>query len=72
MTSLVRIILASQSPRRRQLLEESGYRFDVLPPHESAESADAAPGDPAELVELLARRKAADVARQVPAGIVIG
>jgi len=32
------IILASQSPRRRALLAEAGYEFEVCPPAEEAES----------------------------------
>ena len=32
-----RLILASQSPRRRELLAEAGYEFDIIQPSESAE-----------------------------------
>ena len=32
------IILASQSPRRRALLAEAGYEFEVCSPPEEAES----------------------------------
>ena len=67
-----RLILASSSPRRRELLTEAGYLFDVLPPHESAESGQRAGESPTELVARMARQKAADVAQRVPAGIVIG
>jgi septum formation protein len=67
-----RLILASQSPRRRQLLEEAGFRFEVLAPSDSAETDEPAAGSPQELVTRLAWRKAADVARRVPDGIVIG
>ena len=38
----LKLILASRSPRRRQLLTEAGYRFEVHPP---AENADPAPAD---------------------------
>jgi septum formation protein len=66
------LILASRSPRRRELLAEAGYRFEVYPPDESAES-DACPGrTPAETVAELAYRKAADVAGRVGSGVVIG
>jgi septum formation protein len=71
MTLPPRLILASQSPRRGQLLEEAGYRFEVLPPSDSAETGDFAAGSPQELVMQLAWRKAADVARRVPEGSVI-
>lgn len=66
-----RLILASQSPRRRELLRRAGYCFDVIPPVDVDESAR--PGEsPEELVARLARRKAADVARRVDRGVVLG
>jgi len=67
-----RLILASNSPRRRQLLTEAGYKFDVIPPHESAECGVCASESPPELVARLAQQKAADVAHHVSDGIVIG
>jgi nucleoside triphosphate pyrophosphatase len=67
-----RLILASNSPRRRQLLVEAGYKFDIIPPHESAEDDGQADESPAELVARLATQKAEDVARRVSDGIVIG
>jgi septum formation protein len=67
------LILASQSPRRRQLLEEAGYSFTVIQPHDSAETSVDVDGlGAAELVARLAQRKAADVARSVPTGIIVG
>lgn len=66
-----RLILASQSPRRRELLTEAGYTFEVLVPDESAESGACAGETPADLVARLARQKAADVARRVDRGIVL-
>lgn len=50
------MILASQSPRRKQLLEELGYELTVMPADidESPREGEA----PAELVERLARQKA--------------
>lgn len=71
MTS-TRIILASSSPRRRQLLEAAGYAFDVIPPSDSAEDGPYDRESPPELVARLARQKAADVARRVSSGVVIG
>lgn len=67
-----RLILASSSPRRRELLTQAGFLFDVIPPHESAESGEWAGESPTDLVTRMARQKAADVAQRVPAGIVIG
>jgi len=67
-----RLILASSSPRRRQLLTQAGYHFDVIPPHEGAECGLCASESPPELVARLAIQKAADVARRVDRAIVIG
>jgi septum formation protein len=67
-----RLILASSSPRRRELLEESGYTFEVCIPDRAAED-DARPHEsPAVLVTRLARQKARDVAQRIEKGIVIG
>ena len=54
------IILASQSPRRRELLARMGLTFSVVSPRvdEDAFHAD----DPVELVKLLSREKALQVA----------
>jgi septum formation protein len=67
-----RLILASSSPRRRQLLDEWGYTFDVIEPHPAAECGVCSRETPPELVARLARQKAADVAVRVEQGIVIG
>jgi septum formation protein len=61
----MRLILASQSPRRYQLLEEAGYQFEVVAPSENAESGEP-DGDPISVyVTRLAVQKAADVAARV-------
>ena len=52
------LILASASPRRRQLLEQIGLPFRVLPSRITEEGAD---GNPAEKVCALAEEKARDV-----------
>ncbi len=66
------IILASASPRRRQLLSEAGYEFTVVLPEvdESAFTADQA--DPVEYAKRLALAKAKSVARKRPDSFVIG
>jgi septum formation protein len=63
---VAKLILASRSPRRRELLAAAGYDFEVFPPSDDAESEAPVDETPAELVARLARRKAADVARRVP------
>lgn len=66
------LILASSSPRRRELLREWGYGFDVIPPRESAEDAAREGELPQEVVARLAFQKARDVALRIERGIVIG
>lgn len=66
------LILASQSPRRRHLLTEAGYSFQVMVPDESAECGVCSRETAPELVARLAHQKAADVAQRVDHGLVIG
>jgi septum formation protein len=68
----MRLILASQSPRRKQLLEEAGYSFDLILPSPTAECGICSRETPPALVARLAKQKAEDVAVRVSAGIVIG
>ena len=72
LTPSIPLILASSSPRRRQLMGEHGYRFQVIPPHEAAECGICSRETPPELVARLAWQKAKDVAERVDEGIVIG
>ncbi len=66
----MRLILASQSPRRRELLQQMGFRdFDIVPARGGEETAgDLSPG---ELVEVLSARKAAEVSARHPEDLVI-
>lgn len=59
------LILGSGSPQRKRLMEEAGYRFNVIRPDDSAECGICSSCGPATLVVDLALRKAADVARQL-------
>jgi septum formation protein len=59
------LILASRSPRRRELLAEAGYQFEVIPPDEDVECGVCSESGPAGLVAELAYRKAATVAKQL-------
>jgi septum formation protein len=59
------LILASVSPRRRELLAESGYAFEVVAPSEDVECGVCSDTGPAGLVAELAFRKAAAVRRQI-------
>lgn len=64
------IILASASPRRRQLLETLGLPFTVV----AADVDEQMDGfhTPVEIVEQLSLRKAQAVAAQLTSGLVIG
>ncbi len=65
------LILASSSPRRRQLLANAGYRFVVQPPDQSAEQNPGGDLTPIELVAELALQKARDVASRTASGLVL-
>ena len=49
-----RLILASRSPRRKELLEAAGYRFDVIPAGDFAECGLCSGENPAQMVARLA------------------
>jgi septum formation protein len=63
------IILASQSPRRRYLLERAGLTFSVIP--SAVDEAAVSAGEPELRVRALAEAKAADVAGRFPESWVI-
>lgn len=65
-----KIVLASASPRRRELLLQAGIRAEVIPSHKEEKSAAKTP---AGLVKALSRTKARDIASgQAPGVVVIG
>lgn len=64
------LILASQSPRRRYLLEQAGLRFEVVP--SGIDESGFALMSPAALVRRLAAAKADNVAAAHPDAWVIG
>ena len=66
------LILASQSPQRRQLMAEAGYDFVVHPPVPTAECGICSRETPPEMVARLARQKAADVAVQFDDATIVG
>lgn len=66
-----RLILASRSPRRRELLRQAGYRFDVVVP-DGVDERQHSGELPEALVARLAHEKAADVARRVERALVLG
>lgn len=64
------LILASASPRRRQLLADAGYSFEV-DPSDVEEPEPPAGTDPSEYVALLAARKAFAVAKRRRSGLIL-
>jgi septum formation protein len=56
MNGMSRLILASASPRRRELLAQAGFEFDVIPAHIPEEPREGE--DPEAYVMRLAREKA--------------
>ena len=65
------IILASSSPRRRELLTRFGYKFRVLEPDSDAECGICSRETPPELVARLAFQKAANVIGKIKSGLVL-
>jgi len=66
-----RIILASRSPRRQQLLREAGYSFEVIPPDEEAECGFCSGESPPQYAARLAYQKAANVAQRIKTGLIL-
>lgn len=65
-----RLVLASSSPRRRALLEEHGYDFQVVPPE--VQEVSPLHLTPRETVLLNAQLKALAVAQSHPDAVVLG
>lgn len=63
------VILASASPRRKELLERMGIKFAVIP---AKGEERITKNDPGEIVEELAMQKAAEVAASREEAVVIG
>ena len=66
------LILASASPRRRQLMTAAGYEFTVVLPEVDESAFAAEKADPVEYAKRLALAKAKSVAGKYPASFVIG
>lgn len=59
---MYRIILASESPRRKEIMNQMGIPFESIPSHVNEELIESSPSD---IVENLANLKAKDVAKQL-------
>ena len=66
----MKLILASASPRRAELLTEAGYVFDVAPAEVDEQKVSAA--SPSELAQRLAALKAEAIAEKFPDDVVLG
>jgi septum formation protein len=65
-----KLILASSSPRRKQILSEAHVRFEIrIPPNINEESLSS---DPVEHVISVSRAKAESVSPQIAEGIILG
>lgn len=65
-----KIILASGSPRRKELLEKAGFSFEVIPSRYEEEMEFRLP--PQGLAKYISMRKARNVAESNPNALVIG
>lgn len=65
-----RFIVASASPRRKELLRNAGYEFEIIPSDadETLEDGTSA----AEAVDILSRRKAESVSEKNAGSVVLG
>lgn len=66
----MKIILASQSPRRKEILAEIGLQFDVIPSHSIEYFDPLLPLE--EAIQQVAYQKAADIHLKHPDALVIG
>ena len=66
-----KLILASGSPRRSELLAKYGYDFQVRVPDDHAECGICSRETPPELVARLAYQKAANVIEKIESGLVV-
>jgi len=65
-----KIILASRSPRRREILKEMGIGFEIHYPE--IDELQQYIGDPYRFCEEMAIKKAKSIMSDVPAGIILG
>ena len=64
-----RLLLASPSPRRREILENLGFEFEVLP--SNVDESEVPWSDPVESAKLLAEIKAIDAQKTRPRKTII-
>ena len=69
--SIPDLILASGSPRRKELLEANGYSFSVIVPDESVEASVSSDLPPSEFVAAASFAKAQAILALVDRGVII-
>ena len=65
-----KLILASKSPRRKDLLEQAGLKFSIIP--SDFDESTVTLSDPESYVEILAKSKAIDISEKYPDSWVLG
>jgi septum formation protein len=65
-----KLILASSSPRRKEILQREGIEFEIIHPSDIVEETWSS--DPVEHVLILSQDKAESVSSAVGAGIILG
>jgi septum formation protein len=68
--NLEKLLLASQSPRRRELLEQTGIELQIVP--SDIDEEDISIKNPAEYVEALSFMKAEKIAKAYPDSWILG
>jgi len=71
-SAVTRLVLASASPRRRELLTRAGYAFDVVVSDIDESTIPSTGSRPAQHAEVLALAKAKSVAALHPDGLILG
>ena len=66
-----KLILASQSPRRRELMDQVGYKYEIIVPSESAECGICSGESTPEMVARYAYQKAADIRPRIDSDAII-
>lgn len=67
----MKLILASQSPRRRQLMQQVGYECEIIVPNESAECGLCSGESTPEMVARYAYQKAVDIRPRIDGEAII-
>ena len=65
---MYRMILASGSPRRKEILEQAGVKFQIIPSQKEEQMTDR---EPEEVVKELALCKAKDIADSLDGNVIV-